>query len=64
MNTAQYIVREMKVLIIKLQGGTARKLECRMWYFMFTGSRKSKFRTGILDFNAIDIFTSNGRGGF
>jgi len=64
MNTAPHIVREMKVLIIKLQGGTARKLECRMWYFMFTESRKSKFRTGILHFNTIDIFTSNGRGGF
>jgi len=49
MNTAQYIVREMKVLIIKLQGGTARKLECWMWYFMFTEGRNAKFRTGILD---------------
>ena len=50
MNTAPYIVREMKVLIIKLQGGTARKLECWMWYFVFTESRNAKFRIGIMDF--------------
>ena len=40
----------MKVLIYKFQGGTARKLECMMWIFMFTEGRNAKFLTGILDF--------------
>ena len=43
MNTAPYSFRGMIVLIYELQGGTAGKLVCRVWYFMFTEGSTGKF---------------------
>jgi len=46
MNTVQYIFCGMKVLIYNLQGRTASKLVCRMWFFMFPEGRTAKLPTG------------------
>ena len=43
MNTATYIVCGMEVVMCKLEGETARTLECRMWVFMFTEGETAKF---------------------
>jgi len=43
MNIATYFFREMKVLIYKLEGGAYCKLECMMWFFMFTEVETAKF---------------------
>ena len=71
MNTAPYIFREMKVIICKLQGVTARKIVCRMWFVMFTEGRSAKLLQELWNISTLDIpvvkknsVTSNGRGGF
>jgi len=50
MNIATHIVCGMEVVMCKLEGGTARKLVCMVWSFVFRESRNSKFRRGILYF--------------
>jgi hypothetical protein len=43
MNTASYTACETKDLVCKLEGGTASKLQFRMWVFMFTQGKTAKF---------------------